>query len=103
VGRHDLAQSVPTVPDAARERLVDELGSGAGLHATPRAVVQATESAFVDALGKGLTVSAMAVAVAAVLAWLPVAPGRPAAPEAVPAVDALDGELAAAPQPARAG
>ena len=35
VGRHDLAQSLPKLPDATRERLVDGLGSGAGTQGAP--------------------------------------------------------------------
>jgi EmrB/QacA subfamily drug resistance transporter len=79
VGRHDLEQSLPQVPAGARDALVDGLGSGAGVQGAPAHVVSATQSAFVDALGTGLTISAIAVAVAAVAAWFLIAPGRPAA------------------------
>ena len=50
VGRHDLAQSLPKLPDATRERLVDGLGSGAGTQGAPARVVDAAHVAFVDAL-----------------------------------------------------
>jgi EmrB/QacA subfamily drug resistance transporter len=84
VGRHDLAQSLPRLPDATRERLVDGLGSGAGTQGAPAQVVDAAHVAFVDALSTALTLSAAAAALAAVLAWLLLSPGRPAGPVAVP-------------------
>ena len=79
VGRHDLEQSLPGVPEATREKLAEGLGSGAGLQGAPPQVVDAAQSAFVDALGTGLTISAVAVAAGAVLAWLLIAPARPRA------------------------
>jgi hypothetical protein len=82
IGRHDLERSLPRVPAAARERLVDGLGSGAGIAGAPAHVKGATVHAFVDALGAGLTLSAAATLVAAAAAWLLIAPGRPAAPAA---------------------
>jgi len=95
VGRHDLAQSLPRVPGETRERLVDALGSGAGAGGAPPGVRAATERAFVDALGAGLTIAAIAVTIAAIVAWFMITNGRPAAaepvevrqpePEAVPA------------------
>ena len=84
VGRHDLNGSLPEVPEHTRDALVVGLGSGAGLGDAPAQVVDAARAAFVDALGTGLTVSAIAVAVGAVLAWLLIAPGRPSAPVSVP-------------------
>ncbi len=65
VGRHDLEQSLPQLSPAAREALAEGLGSGAGLQGAPPQVVAATQSAFVDALGTGLTISAIAVAAGA--------------------------------------
>jgi EmrB/QacA subfamily drug resistance transporter len=84
VGRHDLTQSLPHLPEGTRERLVDGLGSGAGAQGAPAPVVDAAHVAFVDALGTALTLSAGAAALAAVLAWVLISPGRPAAPVAVP-------------------
>jgi hypothetical protein len=79
VGRHDLAQSLPNVPESVRERLVDALGSGATV-AGGDAVRAASEAAFVDALGTGLTIAAIATALAAVAAWLMIDPApQPAA------------------------
>jgi hypothetical protein len=79
IGRHDLRQSLPQVPDATREKLVEALGSGAAPSGSGTAVRTATEHAFVDALGTGLVIAAVAMVVAALLAWFFVAPGRPAA------------------------
>ena len=92
VGRHDLERSLPAVPEGARERLAEGLGSGGGLHDAPPRVVDAAHAAFVDALGTGLTISAIAVAAGAVLAWLLIAPGRPSGP--APLAVAPEAELA---------
>ncbi|MBA3409187.1 MAG: MFS transporter [Solirubrobacterales bacterium] len=93
IGRRDLEQSLPGVPAGARERLAEGLGSGAPLDASPQAV-SAAQEAFVNALGAGLTVSAVALAAGAVLAWLLIAPGRPSGPAPLPA--AADAELVTA-------
>ena len=79
VGRHDLAQSLPRVPEATREKLVDALGSGAATSGAPDAVRTASERAFVDALGAGLTIAAIATALAALAAWLLIEPLKPQA------------------------
>jgi hypothetical protein len=92
VGRHDLERSLPAVPEGARERLAEGLGSGGGLRDAPPRVVDAAHAAFVDALGTGLTISAIAVAAGAVLAWLLIAPGRPSGP--APLAVAPEAELA---------
>ncbi len=96
VGRHDLEQSLPGVPAGTREALADGLGSGAGLHDASPQVVNAAQAAFVDALGTGLTISAIAVAAGALLAWLLIAPGRPSSPVAVPVDVRAEAELAPA-------
>jgi len=93
IGRRDLEQSLPGVSAGARERLAEGLGSGAPLGASPQAV-SAAQEAFVNALGAGLTVSAVALAAGAVLAWLLIAPGRPSGPAPLPA--AAEGELVTA-------
>jgi predicted MFS family arabinose efflux permease len=76
VGRHDLARSLPHVPEGVREQLVDGLGSSGAGH-VPAAVKAASNQAFVDALGTGLTIAAVATAFAVVLAWLLVEPSKP--------------------------
>jgi EmrB/QacA subfamily drug resistance transporter len=92
IGRHDLARSLPLLPHDAREQLVSSLGGQ-----LPQATAQvrdATQQAFVDALGTGLTIAAGALLLAALVAWLMINPKRPAAevpievetiPEATPA------------------
>ena len=69
VGRSDLESSLPNVPAGVRDRLVDGLGSGAGLENAPAQIQAAAGNAFVDALGTGLTVSAIAALIGALLAW----------------------------------
>ncbi len=97
VGRHDLEQSLPGMPVATRDALADGLGSGAGLHDAPAQVVSASQAAFVDALGTGLTISAAAVAAGAFLAWLLIAPGRPSGPAPIPVPAAVRAEAELAP------
>src|SRR6476659_10496517 len=92
IGRHDLAKSLPGVPHDTREKLVEALGGR-----LPDATAQirdASQQAFVDALGTGLTIAAFALLAAALVAWLMVNPKRPDAelpvevevlPEATPA------------------
>src|SRR4051794_9022886 len=87
VGRHDLASSLPRVPDGTREKLVDALGSGAATTGAPDAVRAASERAFVDALGAGLTIAAIATALAALAAWFMIDPMRPAHEQAPAAAD----------------
>lgn len=94
IGRHDLEQSLPGLPDGARDALVDGLGSGAGLASAPPQAVDAARAAFVDALGTGLTISAIALAVAAVAAWFLISPGTPAAAPRPPAEPVAEAELA---------
>src|SRR5689334_3457543 len=92
IGRHDLSKSLPSVPHDTREKLVEALGGR-----LPDATAQirdASPQAFVDALGTGLTIAAVALLLAALVAWLMVNPKRPDAevpvevevlPEATPA------------------
>jgi hypothetical protein len=79
IGRHDLTQSLPQVPHAARERLVEALGSGAAPSGAGAAVRSATSHAFVDAVGTGLTIAAGVLVLAALAAWLLVDGRRPVA------------------------
>jgi MFS family permease len=96
VGRHDLARSLPFLPHATRERLVDGLGSSGVAQDAPGRVVHAAQSAFVDAVGTALTLGAAVAAIAAVLAWLLIDPKRPAAPAEEPTLEALEAEPVAA-------
>jgi EmrB/QacA subfamily drug resistance transporter len=92
IGRHDLSRSLPALPHDAREKLVEALG-GRMPDATAQ-IRDASQQAFVDALGTGLTIAAIALLLAALVAWLMVNPRRPdaevpveveALPEATPA------------------
>jgi hypothetical protein len=76
------------VPEAARERIVEGLGSGAAASGgASEEVVRAGEEAFVSALSAGLLVGAGAALVAALLAaWL--IADRPARPVVLPVGDA---------------
>jgi EmrB/QacA subfamily drug resistance transporter len=84
IGPHDLVRALPQLPAGARERLVDGLGSGAGLAGAPGQVRAAATQAFVDALGTGLTVAAIAALVAAGVAFWLIAPVRAVEPAAEP-------------------
>ena len=65
---------------------MDGLGSGAMAHGhAPPEIVAATKSAFVSALGSGLTLGGIVTLVGAVVAWLLVAPRPAARPEGAPA------------------
>ena len=59
IGRHDLEQSLPARPAPARAtRSSTGSARAPGSRGAPPQVVAATHSAFVDALGTGLTISA---------------------------------------------
>jgi EmrB/QacA subfamily drug resistance transporter len=80
VGRNDLERSLPNLSTPVRERLVDGLGSGAGLENATAPVQSAASHAFVDALSAGLTVSAAAALAGALLAWALLRDERPQVP-----------------------
>jgi EmrB/QacA subfamily drug resistance transporter len=85
VGRSQLSTSLPHVPAAVRTKLANALGAGTvptGEHTSPT-VVQAVHSAFVSALGTGLTIGAIVTLLAAGAAWMLVGRSRPAG-DAVP-------------------
>jgi hypothetical protein len=75
IGASHLDSSLPHVPAATRQHIVDALGSGAavGAHA-PAQIVSAADQAFVSALGTGLLVSAATCLCGAVAAWVLIAP-----------------------------
>jgi EmrB/QacA subfamily drug resistance transporter len=80
VGRSDLEQSLPGLAAPVRERMVEGLGSGAALTGASPHVQTAVNSAFVDALGTGLLVSAGAALIAALLSWALIRGHRPQVP-----------------------
>jgi hypothetical protein len=94
IGRHDLARSLPQVPHDARERLVDSLGAGGNAAGATAPIRAATQQAFVDALGTGLTIAAAVLLLAALAAWLMVSPGRPEAEVPVAVEAAADASAA---------
>ena len=75
VGRHDLAQSLPRVP-ARRASGWSTRSAPARRRAARRTVRAASEQAFVDALGTGLTIAASRRAGRG-RPWFLIAPGRP--------------------------
>jgi TctA family transporter len=80
IGRHDIERSLPQLAGPARDRLVDGLGSGAGLEHASAPVQSAASHAFVDALSAGLTVSAVAALIGALVAWALLRDARPQVP-----------------------
>ncbi len=74
VGRSQLSTLLPGVSAGARARIATALGSGAlpGGHASAT-VVHAVRTAFVSAIGTGLTIGAAVTLVSAVVAWVLVA------------------------------
>jgi EmrB/QacA subfamily drug resistance transporter len=86
IGRSQIDSGLPHLPAATRATIANALGSGGGLggkHA-PAQVVSVVRDAFVSALGTGLTVSALATLLGALVAWKLIAPRvkqpAPAAP-----------------------
>ncbi len=101
VGRTKIDDALPRLPQGTRDRIVDGLGSGATVRGanTPADVVAATKSAFVSALGSGLTLGASVTLIGAVVAWTLVArkpTDRPAdAPAAAPSMPGPSAEAEA--------
>jgi hypothetical protein len=91
IGRSQIDSGLPHLPAATRSAIADGLGSGGALgahHASPQ-VVSVVRQAFVSALGTGLTVSAAATLLGALVAWKLIAPRikQPAAAEPAPAAE----------------
>jgi EmrB/QacA subfamily drug resistance transporter len=79
VGRSELSRSLPQVSAGVRTNIANALGAGTvptGEHASAT-VVRAVHSAFVSALGTGLTVGAIVTLLAAGAAWMLVGRSRP--------------------------
>jgi EmrB/QacA subfamily drug resistance transporter len=70
IGGSKIDSSLPHIPAAVRQHIVDALGSGAsfGGHA-PQRIVLAANDAFVSALSTGLLVGAIVTLCGAVVAW----------------------------------
>src|SRR5204863_7808596 len=94
IGRSKIDSGLPHVAAATRAKIADALGSGGTVsgHHAPAQIVTVVRQAFVSALGTGLTVSAAATLVGAVVAWKLIAPRAVAqpAPAAAPAAETQD-------------
>jgi EmrB/QacA subfamily drug resistance transporter len=85
VGRAKIDDLLPSLPDTARDRLAEGLGTGSVPPGASPQVVHATHEAFVTSLSTGLTVGTGVVLVSALLAWALVGRVRPtSAAEPVP-------------------
>ncbi len=93
IGRSKIDSGLPHVAASTRAKVADALGSGGSLggHHAPAQIVSVAREAFVSALGTGLTVSAAATLLGAVVAWKLIAPRiRQPTPAAAPAGDGED-------------
>ena len=75
IGKSQLDQSLPHLPDAQRARIASSLGSGGvpGGHA-PAVIISAVQHAFVSALSTGLLVCSIVTLLGAVFAWVLIEP-----------------------------
>ncbi len=94
LGRSKLDQLLPALPDSARARLADGLGSGGALGGVPDQIVHASQSAFIYALQYGLRLGSVVALLGALAAWSLI--GRRTGAEDAPAAVAVAA-------PARAG
>ena len=91
LGRSKLDELLPSVPAAARARIANGLGSGAGSHAgVPTQIVDAARESFVYALQNGLRLGSAVALAGALIAWTLVGrdrtvAGRSPAPSPAPA------------------
>jgi hypothetical protein len=77
IGRSEINSNLPQLPTSTRASIANTLGSLGGSpngHPAPAPVVTVVRHAFVSALGTGLTVSAVATVLGAVVAWKLIAP-----------------------------
>jgi EmrB/QacA subfamily drug resistance transporter len=95
IGRHRIEEALPHVPAAARDRLAEGLGAGAGQHGTGP-VADAVREAFVHALNSGLRMGAAVALLGALVAWALIAPrvAPTRIPIAEPAAEAAAADLA---------
>ncbi len=83
IGRSELAEHLPRLPEAARDKLAEGLGAGGGTGDAPPAVASAVRDAFLVALNDGLRIGAVVAIAGAVLAWMLIEGRRPVAAGAV--------------------
>jgi EmrB/QacA subfamily drug resistance transporter len=91
LGRSKIDQLLPHVPDAARARIADGLGSGAAPHGVSAQIVDAGQSAFVYSLQYGLRLGSIVALLGALAAWKLIG------------ARTAEGEAAGAPAPQPAG
>jgi EmrB/QacA subfamily drug resistance transporter len=70
IGKSKINSALPNLPSTARAAIVNSLGGGGAPHghASPQ-IVHTVQSAYVSALGTGLTVGAAATLIGAGIAW----------------------------------
>ena len=83
VGRSRLAESLPALPAATRDKLAESLGAG-GSHGAGGPVADAMREAFVYSLQNGLRVGAGVAALGALVAFALIAPKPAPAPAPAP-------------------
>jgi EmrB/QacA subfamily drug resistance transporter len=93
VGQSKLDESLPALPQGARDQLAESLGGG-GVASGPERIVAATHDAFIAAFGTGMKISGAVALVGAVVATALISSRKPVAPQAQPA-KAAEAELAA--------
>jgi hypothetical protein len=69
LGRSKIDELLPRLPDAARGKLADGLGSGGVAHGVPARVTDAAQQAFVYALHYGLLLGAGVALLGAIAAF----------------------------------
>jgi EmrB/QacA subfamily drug resistance transporter len=92
LGRSQIDQLLPALPDSARSRVADSLGSGGVQHGVPGRVIDASKEAFVYALHYGLLLGSGVALLGALAAFALIrrSPGD---------AEAKDARTAAAPAP----
>jgi EmrB/QacA subfamily drug resistance transporter len=73
IGRDKINTALPHLPGAARAKIVSALGSGGGStgahHVAPQ-ITHTVNAAFISALGTGLLIGAVVMAIGALVAWV---------------------------------
>jgi EmrB/QacA subfamily drug resistance transporter len=99
LGRSKIDQLLPRLPDSARGRIVDGLGSGGTAHGASAHVVESAQQAFVYALHYGLLLGSAVALLGALTAFALI---RKRADEQAEAAPELDQAVAASGTPAGA-
>jgi hypothetical protein len=94
LGRSKIDELLPQLPDAARGKLADGLGSGGVAHGVPARVTDAAQQAFVYALHYGLLLGAGVALLGALAAFTLI---RKRADERPDAADTAEPETSSGP------